>query len=112
MLTWILIGYLAIHLLGLSAGTLLLPPSPSYFRRQQRGDASQPRKRKDSDPSTGHGGNEPLSPHHNALQRKNDKTATELCSYAVVWWALLGMMGLANVGGGISRRMVGYFKAV
>ncbi|CAL1710321.1 unnamed protein product [Somion occarium] len=30
-----LTGYLAIHLLGLSTGTLVLPPSPSYFRRQQ-----------------------------------------------------------------------------
>lgn len=30
-----LMGYLAIHLFGLSTGMVLLPPSPSYFRRQK-----------------------------------------------------------------------------
>ena len=39
------------------------------------------------------------------VRRENDKTATELCSYAVLWWVLLGALRLADVGGGVSRRM-------
>ena len=39
------------------------------------------------------------------VRRENDKTATELCSYAVLWWVFLGVLRLANVGGGVSRRM-------
>ncbi|KAI0783212.1 GWT1-domain-containing protein [Abortiporus biennis] len=31
-----LFGYLSIHLLGLSTGTLILPPTPSYFKRIQK----------------------------------------------------------------------------
>ncbi|EDR10435.1 uncharacterized protein LACBIDRAFT_152132, partial [Laccaria bicolor S238N-H82] len=42
-------GYLAIHLLGLSAGTLVLPPSPSFFRRRQQALADKLTKRRISD---------------------------------------------------------------
>lgn len=40
------------------------------------------------------------------FRRENDKTATELCSYAVVWWAALGIAVATGLGGGISRRVV------
>lgn len=92
-----LIGYLAIHLLGLSAGTLLLPPSPSYFRRQQKLLRQTLYSSSPVPPST-------TIP----LKRENDKTAVELCSYAVVWWVLLYMTKWSNVGGGVSRRMVNF----
>ncbi|CDO77730.1 hypothetical protein BN946_scf184969.g82 [Trametes cinnabarina] len=111
-----LTGYLAIHLLGLSIGTLVLAPTPSYFRRrlQQLAEphTAVPRPRtpssdSDSDddssivPSTPTPKSSALS-----LRRENDKTATELCSYAILWWVLLGALQLFNVGGGISRRLV------
>lgn len=88
-----LFGYLAIHLFGLSTGTILLPPSPSYFRRQQQQNT---RRRRDSNASRP----------EKAIKRENDKTATELCSYAILWWAFLGLSRLANIDYGISRRMV------
>ncbi|KAH9848063.1 GWT1-domain-containing protein [Lenzites betulinus] len=104
-------GYLAVHLLGLSTGTLVLAPTPSYFRRRQqqliRSDAVPRRPRtpssdSDSDddvtPSAAISASEP--------RRENDKTATELCSYAVLWWVLLGLLKLFNVGDGVSRRLV------
>ncbi|KDQ51682.1 hypothetical protein JAAARDRAFT_163439 [Jaapia argillacea MUCL 33604] len=95
-------GYLAIHLLGLSTGTLLLPPSPNYFRRQLKALAS--RRRRDSN-AIGH----PLPQSNSAvssIHRENDKTATELCSYAAVWWILMGACYWTGIGGGVSRRLV------
>ncbi|KAK7680315.1 hypothetical protein QCA50_016555 [Cerrena zonata] len=209
-----LIGYLAIHLLGLSTGTLVLPPSPSYFRRQQelliqrRYQAASPAsttsptstfnppldpshdpsssvasgvglsptrsptrerfsemetefqfpprsptisRRPSFDitrapgesvdgvmtsPSGTHLSPYPASPatatfHANlsptailendvvaeqgerqrsnpgaVMKRENDRTAIELCSYAVLWWVSLGVEKLFGVGGGVSRRLV------
>ncbi|KAH9971554.1 GWT1-domain-containing protein [Lactifluus volemus] len=97
-------GYLAIHLLGLSTGTLVLPHSPSYFRRQQVAS----RRRRDSNDGTR---SDPAiitqkrvsTPVH----RENDKTATELFSYAVIYWTLFGVSRYFNIGGpGVSRRLV------
>ena len=39
-------------------------------------------------------------------RRENDKTATELFAYAVLWWAALGVVHLLDLGQGISRRVV------
>jgi phosphatidylinositol glycan class W len=91
-----LTGYLAIHLLGLSAGTIILPPTPSFFRRRQQAIASRKAPSQDLDPRA---------------PRQLGKTATELCSYAILWWTLLGVSKLAKVDrewgpdGGVSRRM-------
>jgi len=85
-----LTGYLSIHLLGLSAGTLILPPSPNFFRRRLKG---VPDSQGNTDTR------ETLSG-----PRQNDKTATELCSYSVVWWVLLGIPKLLG-GSDVSRRM-------
>ncbi|TBU26304.1 GWT1-domain-containing protein [Dichomitus squalens] len=133
-----LTGYLAIHLLGLSTGTLVLAPSPSYFRRRQQqlaehaqGDARQRPSTSDSDtdddvpvsaqaspvspisPTSPVSPGSPLSPSpanipsrtRVKVRRENDKTATELCSYAVLWWVLLGALRLFDIGAGVSRRM-------
>ncbi|KAL0946007.1 hypothetical protein HGRIS_012283 [Hohenbuehelia grisea] len=91
-------GYLAIHLLGLSTGTLILPPSPSWFRRRQEELSKRSRRR--SDP-----GQKPALSRQPVVQRQNDKTATELFSYAVVWWVLLGILRFYGVGTDVSRRM-------
>ncbi|KAG2146444.1 GWT1-domain-containing protein [Suillus bovinus] len=84
-----LLGYVSIHILGLSLGTVILPPSPSFFRKQQQelldGPSSyQPRK---LDPSA---------------PRQNAKIVIELLSYSVVWWMLLAFVRL---GLEVSRRM-------
>ena len=84
-------GYLSLHIMGLSLGTIILPPSPSFFRKQQRhlfkggNFQSLPKL----DPST---------------PRQSAKTTIELFSYAVVWWTLLA---LVRHGLQVSRRMVG-----
>ncbi|KAI0672091.1 GWT1-domain-containing protein [Trametes maxima] len=113
-----LTGYLAIHLLGLSTGTLVLAPTPSYFRRRRqqlahpRATPSRPRT-PSSDSDSDDGAPSPSSAPAPALalaheqRRENDKTATELCSYAVLWWVLLGGLKLFGIGGGdVSRRLV------
>lgn len=90
-------GYLAIHLLGLTTGLLVLPPSPSYFRRIQRSLRTRTLNDKE------------LSERY--VTRKNDKTATELSGYSVLWWVLMGLCSLLKLDGGhgVSRRMVRRF---
>ncbi|KAF8965738.1 GWT1-domain-containing protein [Flammula alnicola] len=120
-------GYLAIQLLGLSAGTLILPPSPSFFRRRQAALLStqkqkeKARKRRNSDPHPANdndndrdedGGDTQAPDTDVSAPRQTGKTATELCGYAILWWALLGVVRVLRVGGrwdvygGVSRRMV------
>ncbi|KAF8161344.1 GWT1-domain-containing protein [Crassisporium funariophilum] len=118
-----LLGYLAIHLLGLSAGTLILPPSPSFFARRLRTLAShrnrntsktKTKKRRNSDPVVPEPEKEKEKEFNSDLgaPRQRGKTATELCAYAIVWWASLGLTRLLKVDGtwgaegGVSRRMV------
>jgi hypothetical protein len=76
--------------MGLSLGTIILPTSPSFFRKQQRilfeGGNSQSLPKLD-----------PSAP------RQNAKTTIELFSYAVVWWTLLAIV---RRGLQVSRRMV------
>ena len=102
-------GYLAIHLIGLSVGTILLPPSPSDFRRQQhrlrqtlRGGSSSLSSSTPSNGSHEYGKKEDTK----ALRRQDGKTAIELFSYAILWWTCLGVCYLMSLGGGVSRRLV------
>ncbi|KAF5384964.1 hypothetical protein D9615_001166 [Tricholomella constricta] len=89
-------GYLAVHLLGLSIGTIILPPSPKYFRRSLKIQGRQRRNSNASDKRI-----------TLAEPRENDRTAIELCSYTAVWWTLLGLLTFFGIGGdGVSRRMV------
>ena len=83
-------GYLSLHIMGLSLGTIILPPSPSFFRKQQRTlfEASNSLHLAKLDPSA---------------PRQSAKTAIELFSYALVWWALLAFV---RRGLQVSRRMV------
>jgi phosphatidylinositol glycan class W len=75
-------GYVAIHLLGMSAGTLVLPSSPSYFPRALKGKNTPPAPRDDG------------------------RAAVELAAWATVWWAALGACLFLGVGGAVSRRLV------
>ncbi|KAF8128591.1 GWT1-domain-containing protein [Boletus edulis] len=84
-----LLGYLSLHIMGLSLGTIILPPSPSFFRKQQR--------------ILLEGGNsEHLTKLDPSVPRQNAKTTIELFSYALVWWTLLA---LVQHGLQVSRRM-------
>ncbi|KAF8485699.1 hypothetical protein F5888DRAFT_1904238 [Russula emetica] len=99
-----LTGYLAIHLLGLSTVTFIIPHSPSYFRRQQA--AVQKRRNSDAgaraDASTNTAQHRVSMPVH----RENDKTATVLFSYAVIYWTLFGISRYLHIGGpDVSRRL-------
>ncbi|KAF8584602.1 GWT1-domain-containing protein [Ramaria rubella] len=87
-------GYLAIHVLGLLTGTIILPPSPSDFRRVQQNIRHETSERPSSSVKT-----------TKSRSRQDVKAAIELCSYAVVWWTLLGIGSLTGLGGGVSRRL-------
>ncbi|ESK91702.1 gpi-anchored wall transfer protein 1 [Moniliophthora roreri MCA 2997] len=91
-----LTGYLAIHLLGLTTGTLILPPSPSYFRRIQKQLKTGIRKDTDS------------SDKKLDAPRRTGKAATELCAYAAMWWILMGITRYFHLDGGdgSSRRLI------
>lgn len=93
-----LTGYLAIHLLGLSTGTMILPPSPSYFRRQQL-ERLNARSRRGSNARL-------TAPSNMSSQREDDKTATELAAYAILWWSFLGLSSFLASVAGVSRRLV------
>lgn len=84
-----LLGYVSIHILGLSLGTVILPPSPSFFWKQQQQLLDGPSSYQPSklDPSA---------------PRQNAKIIIELLSYSVVWWMLLAFVRL---GFEVSRRM-------
>jgi hypothetical protein len=109
---------MAIHLLGLSTGTILLPRSPSYFRRRQL--APLPRKINNADTDTDNDSDSddvnhkvfPKTKGNAKPQRQNDKTAIELCSYAVVWWVLMGLTRVLGIGEGVSRRMVSWLLCI
>ncbi|KAF8558649.1 GWT1-domain-containing protein [Imleria badia] len=84
-----LLGYLSLHIMGLSLGTIILPPSPSFFRKQQL--------------ILLEGGNSlHLTKLDPSAPRQNAKTAIELFSYALVWWILLAFV---RRGLQVSRRM-------
>ena len=63
-------------------------------------------KRRNSDPAAGNAILDITAP------RQTEKTATELCSYAIIWWSFLGLLRFFEVDGtwgpegGVSRRMV------
>ncbi|KAG8216125.1 GWT1-domain-containing protein [Butyriboletus roseoflavus] len=86
-----LLGYLSLHIMGLSLGTIILPPSPSFFRKQQvilfEGGNSNSQRVTKLDSSA---------------PRRDAKTTVELFSYALVWWTLLA---LVRRGHKVSRRM-------
>jgi len=96
-------GYLAIQLLGLSVGTIILPPSPSFFRRRQKALIAKDHKRRSSNATADNVDWDIAAP------RQTEKTAMELCSFAIIWWSILGLVRFFKVEGpegGISRRMV------
>ncbi|KAJ8083308.1 Glucosaminyl phosphatidylinositol (GlcN-PI) nositol acylation protein [Marasmius tenuissimus] len=89
-----LTGYLAVHLFGLTTGVLILPPTPSYFRRIRRQLGKLRTEDDDIKKLT--------------APRQTDKTLAELGSYASVWWMYFGLVRVLGLDGGKgpSRRLV------
>ena len=79
---------------------MILPPSPSYFRRQQLERLNARSRRGSNAGLTTTPGASP--------QREDDKTATELAAYAILWWTFLGLSSLLASVAGVSRRLVGF----
>ncbi|TFL07672.1 GWT1-domain-containing protein [Pterulicium gracile] len=79
-------GYLAIHLFGLSLGAILLPPSPTHFRRALKAAL----RRYVSPSRLGDSPAQNTSPDRvdkeGGSQRQIDKSCIELFSYAVLFW--------------------------
>lgn len=84
-----LLGYLSIHLIGLSLGTIILPPIPSFFRKRQA-ILTDGKKYGDTNLDL-------------TVPRQPAKTTSELCAYTLVWWVLLVFIKLKLA---VSRRMV------
>ena len=80
-----LLGYLAIQLLGLSVGTIIISPFPSFFHRRQKMLIN---KRRNSDPAADGGNNTNLDI---TTPRQTERTATELCSFAIICWCFLSL---------------------
>ena len=73
------LGYLAIHLLGLSVGTIILLPFPSFFRRRRQKTLINKGRNIDTTANL-----------DTTAHRQTEKTATELCSFAIIWFELFG----------------------
>ena len=105
-------GYLAIHLLGLSIGLLILPPTPSHFRR------SSTKKLKAADAASSSDDDEAYakdawiddskasSDKRRVMKRDDGKTAIELCSYGVLYAVLFIAARLIASEDDVSRRLV------
>ncbi|KAG8992302.1 Glucosaminyl phosphatidylinositol (GlcN-PI) nositol acylation protein [Tulasnella sp. JGI-2019a] len=94
-------GYLAIHVIGFAIGLVILPVSPSHFRRALRRIhiSGAPPPGSQSPTST-------FKSKESPNVRQLDKTATELGGYVIVWWTIFAVTRL--VGGGtssVSRRL-------
>jgi phosphatidylinositol glycan class W len=66
-------------------------------------------RRKDNDASVSKDSSTEATQHqaHIPAYRENDKTAGELFSYAVIYWALFGISRYLQIGGpDVSRRLV------
>ena len=91
--------------MGLSVGTVILPPFPSFFRCRQKLLINK-RRNSDAAAADNNVDLDIIAP------RQIEKTATELCSFAIIWWSSLGLVrffkvdGIWGPEGGVSRRMV------
>ena len=91
---------------GLSVGTIILSPFPPFFRCWKKILIN---KRKKSDPTAAGGNNVDLDITAPTLM---EKTATELCSFAIIWWSFLSLFvffkidGIWGPEGGVPRRRV------
>ncbi|KAF5328422.1 hypothetical protein D9619_013274 [Psilocybe cf. subviscida] len=108
-------GYLAIHLLGMAAGAIVLPPTPGVYRKRtkvlkainvarQQGETTEDMDAREKVAKA-------LEEYRRALSgpRELDKTATELGGQVILWWGLLGLVWVLGLDPeGISRRLVNF----
>ncbi|KAG8925734.1 Glucosaminyl phosphatidylinositol (GlcN-PI) nositol acylation protein, partial [Tulasnella sp. 417] len=84
-------GYLAIHILGFAIGTLILPPSPSHFRRRQKAIKPDPEESSNAVYSS-------RKPFKLSSERQLDKTVIELFAYSMMWWGIFGVVSMMSGG--------------
>lgn len=104
-------GYLAIHLLGLSIGLLILPPTPSHFRRSStkklKADAASSSDEDEAYAKDAWIDDSRASSDKRKVMRRDDgKTAIELCSYGVLYAVLFIATRLITSEDDVSRRLV------
>jgi len=91
--------------MGLSIGTLVLPPSPSWFRRMikaQKEALDRHRTKKETGTLSSSEVNTPITPL--SSPRQTGKTSTELCAYAILWSILCGIVGIMELGVGANNK--------
>ncbi|KIM24843.1 hypothetical protein M408DRAFT_331516 [Serendipita vermifera MAFF 305830] len=104
-------GYLAIHLLGLSVGLLIFPPTPSHFQRTRsskvnNSDSSSEDEadiKDDVIEDLKNGSIETRRLESLSGERDDSKTAIELCSYGVLYAVLFLFVRLAAPKDDVSR---------
>lgn len=108
-------GYLAIHLLGLSTGLLIFPPTPSHYRRSKSVKVNNSDSSSDGDEAyaqdawiddTKRNSTESKKPQHLSRERDDSKTAIELCSYGVLYLLVSVFVRLVAQEINISRLLV------
>jgi phosphatidylinositol glycan class W len=104
-------GYLAIHLLGLSIGLLILPPTPSHFRRSStkklKADAASSSDEDEAYAKDAWIDDSKVSSDKRKVMKRDDgKTAIELCSYGVLYAVLFIATRLITPEDDVSRRLV------
>jgi len=108
-------GYLAIHLLGLSTGLLIFPPTPSHFRRTKGTKVNNSDSSSDEDEAyakdawideTKKSMTESKKPRHPLEERDDSKTAIELCSYGVLYLLFFVFVRLTAGEDSVSRLLV------
>ena len=80
-----LLGYLAIQLLGLSVGTIIISPFPSFFSIVDRKCSSISEEIVIQQPLA------VITPIWISQHPDRQKKATELCSFAIIWWSFLNL---------------------
>lgn len=104
-------GYLAIHLLGLSVGLLIFPPTPAHFQRTgsvkvNNSDSSSEDEAYARDAWIDDSKSGSSETKKRPEERDDSKTAIELCSYGVLYALLFLFVRLAAPGDNVSRVMV------
>lgn len=92
---FLLLGYIAIYLLGIDIGHYILPADP-YFAFPEK---PYVREEEDDVPDYDSRGVE-----RGKGTRRKEELGMILGSYAVIWWSVLGVVWL--FGGRVSRRLV------
>jgi phosphatidylinositol glycan class W len=91
--------------MGLSIGTLVLPPSPSWFRRMIKAQKEALDRRcakKETGTPSSNEVNTPIT--SLSSPRQTGKISTELCAYALLWSILCVIVEIMELGVGANNK--------